>query len=389
MRIHEYQAKELFRRYGLPVPPSRLAVTVDDAVAAANALGFPVVVKAQIRAGGRGKGDGIAVAESETAAREAAGRLLGSALSTPQTGPEGRIVRAVLVEKGCAIVSESYVAIAIDRAKRCVVLLAGAAGGADVEETAASRPDALAREWVDPLIGLRPFQARRLVGRLGLPRPVVPAGTRFVLQLYRLFCAEDCSLVEVNPLAATDGGELVALDAKSDLDDNALSRHPEAEELRDLAEEDPLEARAAAAGLHYVKLDGNVGCLVNGAGLAMATMDLIEHAGARPANFLDVGGGASAETIEEGFRILIADPGVEAVFVNVFGGILRCDVLAEGVVAAGKAAGVDVPIVVRLEGTNVEAGREILGRSGLEFRMAADLREAARMLTDIAGGARP
>jgi len=387
MKIHEYQAKALFRTYGLPVAASKPATTVGEALAASKDLGFPVVVKAQIHAGGRGKGGGIVVAQDEAAVREAAGRLLGAPLVTPQTGPDGRTVRTLLIEKASRIAAEYYLAVTVDRARRRAVVIASRAGGVNIEETAASDPSAILKEWVDPTIGLRPFQAHRMVRRLGLPKAAVRRGTKLILDLYRLFCAEDCSLAEINPLAITEEEELVAIDAKLNFDDNALYRHPATKELRDLSEEDPLEVEATAVNLNYIKLDGNVGCLVNGAGLAMATMDLIDHVGARPANFLDVGGGATAEMIEKGFRILVGDPDVKAVFINIFGGILRCDVLAEGVVSAAKAVDVHLPVVVRLEGTNVEEGRGILAASGLSFRTAADLREAARMVGDVVKGA--
>jgi len=386
MKIHEYQAKELFAKYGIPVAPARPVTTVDDAVAAGREIGLPVVVKAQIHAGGRGKGGGIVVAGDEDAVREAAERILGVPLVTPQTGAEGRVVRTLLIEKASAIASEFYLAITVDRARRCAVVIASRAGGVNIEETAEKNPDAILKEWVEPAIGLRPFQAHRLVRKLGLPKAAVRPATKLILDLYQLFCAEDCSLAEINPLAIAESEEIVAIDAKLNFDDNGLFRHPATAELRDLSEEDPLEVEATAVNLNYIKLDGNVGCLVNGAGLAMATMDLIDHVGARPANFLDVGGGATAEMIEKGFRILVDDPDVEAVFINIFGGILRCDILAEGVVAAAKAVDVKLPVIVRLEGTNVEAGRKILADSGLSFQTATDLREAAQMVGNAVKG---
>ena len=386
MKIHEFQAKEIFAAYGIPVAPARAVASVDEAAAAAAEIGTPVVVKAQIHAGGRGKGGGIVLAHDLDGVREAADRLLGHPLVTPQTGPEGRTVRTLLVEQASDIASEYYLAITIDRARRTAVVIGSQAGGVDIEETAARDPDAILKEWVEPAIGLRPFQAHRLVRKLGLPASAVRPATKLVLSLYKLFCAEDCSLAEINPLAITDDEQLVSIDAKLNLDDSGLFRHPKAQALRDLTEEDPLEVEATAANLNYIKLDGNVGCLVNGAGLAMATMDLIDHVGARPANFLDVGGGATAETIEKGFRILVGDPDVEAVFINIFGGILRCDILAEGVVAAAKAVDVRCPIIVRLEGTNVDAGRGILANSGLSFQTATDLREAAQLVGAVAKG---
>ena len=380
MRIHEYQAKELFARYGIPVAASSTASTVDEAVAAADALGFPVVVKAQIHAGGRGKGGGIQLAKNQQEVREAAARMLGMTLVTPQTGPEGRTVRMLLIESASDIAEELYLGLAIDRAHRTITVMASRAGGVDIEETAGTNPDAILKETVDPFLGLRPFQAFRLAHRLGLPIKSARGVSKFIQSLYRLFREQDCSLAEINPLAITSAGDPIAIDAKLNLDDNALFRHPDLRDLRDIHEEDPLEVEASAVNLNYIKLDGNVGCLVNGAGLAMATMDLIKHVGASPANFLDVGGGATAEMIEKGVQILVGDPDVKAVFINIFGGILRCDTLAEGVVAAAKKLEISVPIVVRLEGTNVEQGRRILGESGLNFRTAKDLREASLMV---------
>jgi succinyl-CoA synthetase beta subunit len=377
MRIHEYQAKRLLAEYGIPLAPSRPATSDDEAGAAAEEIGLPVVVKAQIHAGGRGKAGGIAIARTGDDVRAAAKRILGAPLVTHQTGPEGRIVRTLLVEKAMGIASEFYLGFVVDRSRRQTVIMASRAGGVDIEETARENPGAILKEWVDPTIGLRTFQAFRLGHRLGLSGASARSVAKIVRSLYRLFREMDCSLVEINPLGLTDDGEPIAIDAKLTFDDSGLFRHPEIRELRDLNEEDPLEVEATAVNLNYIKLDGNVGCLVNGAGLAMATMDLIQHVGARPANFLDVGGGATAEMIEKGFRILIADPDVEAVFINIFGGILRCDILAEGVVTAAKAVDIAVPVIVRLEGTNVEAGREILERSGLSFHTASDLKDAA------------
>jgi len=382
MRIHEYQAKQLFAKYGIPIAASRTASTVDEAVSSGNALGFPVVVKAQIHAGGRGKGGGIQFAKDESEVREAATRMLGMSLITPQTGPEGRIVRTLLIEPASEIAQELYLGMTIDRTNRAITIMASLAGGVDIEETASANPDAILKETVDPLLELRPFQAFRLAHRLGLPIKTARGVAKFIQSLYRLFRENDCVFAEINPLAINADGQPVAIDAKLNLDDNGLFRHPELRELRDLNEEDPLEVEATAVNLNYIKLDGNVGCLVNGAGLAMATMDLIKHVGASPANFLDVGGGATAEMIEKGVHILVDDPDVKAVFINIFGGILRCDTLAEGVVAAAKKLDVKVPIIVRLEGTNVETGRKILNESGLSFRTAADLREAAVMVAD-------
>ena len=380
MRIHEYQAKRLFAEYGVPVAPSRTAESVDEAVTAAEGIGFPVVVKAQIHAGGRGKAGGIALASDREGVRAAAERLLGRPLVTHQTGPAGRIVRKLLVEKAAEIEEELYLGLAIDRSRRRIVVMASRAGGVDIEETARSDPGAVLKEEVDPAFGLRPFQAFRLANKLGIPSSSVRSVAKAVRALYRLFVDLDCTLAEINPLAITGDGSPLAIDAKLNLDDNGLYRHPDLSELRDLNEEDPLEVEATAVGLNYIKLSGNVGCLVNGAGLAMATMDLIKHVGAEPANFLDVGGGATAEMIEKGFTILLSDPDVRAVFINIFGGILRCDLLAEGVVAAAKEREIDLPVIVRLEGTNVEEGRRILADSGIEFETAADLKEAAELV---------
>jgi len=382
MRIHEYQAKRLFAEYGVPIAPSRTAESVDDAVKAAETLGYPLVVKAQIHAGGRGKGGGIVLASDRDGVRTAAERLLGKPLVTDQTGPSGRIVRKLLVERAAQIEEELYLGLTIDRSQRRIVVMASRSGGVDIEETARTDPAAVLKEEVDPPFGLRPFQAFRLAHRLGIPALSVRPVAKAIRALYRLFIDLDCTLAEINPLAITEDGSPLAIDAKLNLDDNGLFRHPDLRELRDLNEEDPLEVEAAAANLSYVKMSGNVGCLVNGAGLAMATMDLIKHVGAEPANFLDVGGGATAEMIEKGFRILLSDPDVRAVFINIFGGILRCDLLAEGVVAAAKKTEIDVPVIVRLEGTNVEEGRRILAESGLKFETAADLKEAASLVAE-------
>jgi len=380
MRIHEYQAKRLFAEYGVPVAPSRTADSVDEAVSGAASIGFPVVVKAQIHAGGRGKAGGIVLANGEDEVRQAAKLLLGRPLVTHQTGPAGRIVRKLLVEAAAEIEEELYLGMTIDRSQRRIVVMASRAGGVDIEQTAQADPDAVLMEAVDPAFGLRPFQAFRLAHRLGIPSSSIRPVAKVVRALYRLFVDLDCTLAEINPLALRPDGSPLAIDAKLNLDDNGLFRHPDLRELRDLNEEDPLEVEATAANLNYVKLAGNVGCLVNGAGLAMATMDLIKHVGAEPANFLDVGGGATPEMIEKGFTILLADPDVRAVFINIFGGILRCDLLAEGVVAAAQKTKIDIPVIVRLEGTNVEKGREILASSGLRFQSADDLKEAAELV---------
>lgn len=382
MRIHEYQAKRLFAEYGIPIPASNIATTTDEAATSAIALGFPVVVKAQIHAGGRGKGGGIQLAQNESEVRQAANRMLGAALMTPQTGAEGRIVHTLLIESAAEIAQELYLGMTIDRADRTITVMASHAGGVDIEQTAHTDPAAIVKETVDPLLELRPFQAFRLAHRLGLSSKTTRGVAKLIQSLYRLFREQDCLLAEINPLAINAAGQPLAIDAKLNLDDNGLFRHPELRELRDLNEEDPLEVEATAVNLNYIKLDGNVGCLVNGAGLAMATMDLIKHVGASPANFLDVGGGATADMIEKGVDILIGDPDVKAVFINIFGGILRCDVLAQGVVAAANKLDVKMPVIVRLEGTNVDAGRKILNESGLSFRTASHLGEAADMVAE-------
>jgi succinyl-CoA synthetase beta subunit len=385
VRIHEYQAKQLFAEFGIPVAPSQPATSVDTAVDAASVLGYPVVVKAQIHAGGRGKAGGIRVAQDEASVRRACGDLLGAPLVTHQTGPAGRIVRTVLIEKAAEISSELYLGMTVDRARRSIVVMASRHGGVDIEEVSRSEPGAVIREWIDPLIGLRPFHAFRVANALGLSAAARKEVSRVIASLYRLFIDKDCSLAEINPLALAANEEPIAVDAKVTFDDNALYHHPEVAELRDPTEEDPLEVEARAAHLNYVKLDGSVGCLVNGAGLAMATMDLIKHAGAAPANFLDVGGGANAEMIAKGFRILIGDPDVKAVFINIFGGILRCDILANGVMDAAKTVDVTVPVIVRLEGTNVAEGRQILRTSGLAFETADNLTQAAAMIAAAVG----
>jgi len=380
MRIHEFQAKALFAEYGIPIAPSRPATSPAEAAAAAVELGLPVVLKAQIHAGGRGKGGGIRRVDDAAAVRRTAEAMLGRPLVTPQTGPEGQIVRALLVERATPIDAEFYLGLTIDRVRRTVAVMASRAGGVDIEETARGHPDAIIMEWIEPAVGLRPFQAFRIAHRLGLPGASARGIAKIVLALYRLFCDKDCSLAEINPLAIDVTGAPVAVDAKLNFDDNALFRRPEIRDLRDVTEEDPLEVEAKSVNLNYIKLDGNVGCLVNGAGLAMATMDLIQLAGARPANFLDVGGGATADMIAKGFELLVGDPNVRAVFINIFGGILRCDVLARGVIQAAQTVDLNIPVIVRLEGTNVEAGREILRSSRISIRTAGDLEEAAALV---------
>jgi succinyl-CoA synthetase beta subunit len=378
MKIHEYQAKAILAECGVPVPRGRVATTPAEARGIAQELGGPVVVKAQIHAGGRGKGGGVKPAQTPDATEQVAAQILGMMLRTHQTGPEGQRVRRVLVEEAMAIRQELYLGIVIDRATGLPACMASAAGGMDIEEVARTRPDALRTVRVDPATGLRPFHARTLAFALGLRGEPVKAAAAVIANLYRAFEAKDCSLAEINPLVVTGDGRILALDAKLTFDDNALFRHPEVQALRDRDEESPLEVEASQYSLNYIKLDGTVGCMVNGAGLAMATMDIIKLAGGEPANFLDVGGGASAEQIENAFRILISDPSVKAVLINIFGGILRCDRLAEGVIKAVRSLGVTLPIVIRMEGTNVELGQQMLRESGLNFIAAQGMQDGAQ-----------
>ena len=391
MKIHEYQGKAVLARYGVPVPKGNVAYTADEAVEVAKGLGFPVVVKAQIHAGGRGKGGGVKLARSADECEAHAKAMLGMTLRTHQTGPEGRVVRRLLIEQGMDLAGakEMYLAILVDRATGRPVFMASAQGGMDIEEVAAKDPSAILKESVDPAAGFQPFQARKLAFGLGIPESLVGKAVPFMLSLYHAFEAVDGSLVEINPFLMTKAGDLFALDAKVNFDDNALYRHPELKELRDFDEEDPLEVDASKHGLNYIKLEGgSVGCMVNGAGLAMATMDIIKLAGGSPANFLDVGGGANAEQIRNAFRILLGDRDVRAVLINIFGGILRCDVLAEGVIAAVKELDVKVPVVVRMKGNNEEKGKEMLRTSGLNFATADQMTEAAKKAVAAAGGAR-
>jgi succinyl-CoA synthetase beta subunit len=383
MKIHEYQAKELFRAFNIPTPSGEVAFTPEKAVEIAKTLSGPkYVVKAQIHAGGRGKGGGVKVVDSLDAVREAASQILGMQLITHQTGPEGNKVKSVLIEEGSAIAQELYLSIITDRATSKIVIMASAAGGMDIEEVAAKTPEKLIKEWVDPLVGIEPYQARKVAYALGIPEACIKQTVSLILNLYKLNWEKDCSMVEVNPLVITQDNRVIALDGKVNFDDNALYRHEDALKLRDLDEEDPLEVEASKYHLNYIKLDGNVGCMVNGAGLAMATMDIIKLYGAAPANFLDVGGGANADAIENAFRILISDKNVEAVLINIFGGILRCDLFAEGVVAAASKLDVKLPIVIRMEGTNVERGKEILANSTLKFRVADTMKQAAELVAD-------
>jgi succinyl-CoA synthetase beta subunit len=388
VNIHEFQAKEILRKYGVPVLPGGIARTPAEAAEIARELGGTVVVKAQIHAGGRGKGGGVKVVRSPEEAAAFAATLLGKPLVTHQTGPEGRVVRQVLVERGCAIARELYLGVVVDRGSGRVAMMVSPEGGVEIEEVAARTPERIHRELLDPLLGLAAYQARRLAFRLELPKELVGKAVAFFTALARAFAECDASLVEINPLVVTDGGELVALDAKMSFDDNALFRHADVRAYRDENEEDPREREAAKYDLSYIALSGNIGCMVNGAGLAMATMDIIKYAGGEPANFLDVGGGANAEKVGAAFRILLSDASVRAIFINIFGGILRCDVLAEGVVAAAREVGLSVPLVVRMEGTNVDRGRQILAESGLAIENAADMAEGARLAVAAAARAR-
>src|SRR5213594_2573616 len=377
MKIHEYQAKQILARYGVRIPRGEVAYTKDEARQIADRIGGTVVVKAQIHAGGRGKGGGVKLARTVDEAEQIAGRMIGMNLVTAQTGPEGRQVQKVLIEEGLDIRKELYLGIVIDRQTGKPVFMASASGGMDIEEVAAKNPEAILREYIEPGLGLQPFQARRLAFGLGLAPELINDAVQFMIGLYKAFEEMDASLAEINPFLVTGDNRVFALDAKMNFDDNALYRHKDVRELRDLNEEDPLEIEASKFGLNYIKLDGDVACMVNGAGLAMATMDIIKLAGGSPANFLDVGGGASAEQVENAFRMLLSDPSVRAVLINIFGGIMRCDVVASGVVQAAKAIGVQVPVVVRLEGTNVDEGQQILRNSGLNFIVADGMKDAA------------
>jgi succinyl-CoA synthetase beta subunit len=385
MKIHEYQAKQILARYGVRIPRGEIAYSRDEARKIAEKLGGTVVVKAQIHAGGRGKGGGVKLAKSAEQAEQLAEQMLGMTLVTHQTGPEGRKVQKVYIEEGLDIRRELYLGIVIDRQTGKVVFMASASGGMDIEEVAAKNPEAILREYITPGLGLQPFQARKLAFGLGLAPELVNDAVQFMMALYRAFEDTDASLAEINPFLVTGDNKVYALDAKMNFDDNAVYRHREFRELRDFNEEEPLEIEASKFGLNYIKLDGNVACMVNGAGLAMATMDIIKLAGGSPANFLDVGGGASAQQVENAFRILLSDVSVKAVLINIFGGIMRCDVVAAGVVQAAKNIGAKVPIVVRLEGTNVEQGQEILRTSGLNFIVADGMKDAAEKVVAAAG----
>ncbi len=389
MKIHEYQAKEIFRRFGVPTPRGEMVTTPDQARAVAEKLGTKiVVVKAQIHAGGRGKAGGVKLAKSPAEAADLAKAMMGMKLVTPQTGPAGRIVQRLLIEEGLDIKRELYLSILVDRAVAAPVIMASTAGGMEIEEVAHKNPELILRETILPATCLQPYHTRKLAFGLGLSGDAAAAAGPFLQALYRAFLETDASLAEINPLIVTGDGKLVALDAKMAFDDNALYRHKDIVELRDLNEEDPLEVEASTYKLNYIKLEGNVGCMVNGAGLAMSTMDIIKLSGGSPANFLNVGGGASAEQVKNAFKILVKDPSVKGVFINIFGGILRCDVLASGVVAAAKELNLKLPVVVRMEGTNVEKGQEILRDSGLGLTIASDMKDGAQKVVALAGGAR-
>lgn len=379
MKVHEFQAKEVLRRYGVAVPESKVATSQDEAEAAAEALGGgTVVVKAQIHAGGRGKGGGVKIVKGPTEAKVAAEAMLDKPLITHQTGPEGQVVRTVLVESGMDIASELYAGIVLDRAAELPVFMASSEGGVEIEEVASKSPEKIIKRWFDPGTGLLPYQARELAYSVGLEGKQAGNAAKFFIALAKAFVETDASLAEINPLVVTTDGEVIALDAKINFDDNGLFRHPDIREYYDPHEEDQLEVEAAKYDLNYIKLDGNIGCMVNGAGLAMATMDLIKHAGGEPANFLDVGGAADVETVANGFRILMSDPNVKAVLINIFGGIVRCDRVAQGVVDAMEKVNVDMPVVVRLEGTNAEDAARILNESDLEFLVAGSFEDAAQ-----------
>jgi succinyl-CoA synthetase beta subunit len=387
MKIHEYQAKELLRKYGVPTPRGVPCFSVDEAVQAAKTLGGPVwVVKAQIHAGGRGKGGGVKLARSVDEAKTLAGQILGMQLVTHQTGPQGQKVRRLLIEEGADIKKEYYLAMVVDRGTQKVALMASAEGGMDIEEVAAKHPEKIHRLAIDPTTGVRDAEADDVARKIGIPDASVPQARAVLQALYRAFWETDSSLAEINPLILTGDGRVIALDAKMNFDDNALFRHPEVVAMRDLDEEDPAEVEASKFDLNYIQLDGNIGCLVNGAGLAMATMDIIKFYGGSPANFLDVGGGATTEKVTEAFKIMLRNPSLAAILVNIFGGIMKCDVIATALVAAAKVVSLTVPLVVRLEGTNVELGKKILAESGLPIISAADMADAAQKVVAAAKG---
>ena len=383
MKIHEFQAKQILQRFGVQVPQGEVAETPDKVYDIAQKIGPKVVLKAQVHAGGRGKGGGIRLAKSPEEARTLAEEMIGMTLVTHQTGPEGKKVRRLLVEEALDIDRELYIGIVIDRAKEAPVVMASPEGGVEIEKVAAETPELIFKEYVNPATGFLPFQARRLAFKLGLTGDTFKKGVKFILGLYKAFQASDASLAEINPLLVTKQGDVLALDAKMNFDDNALPRHKDIQEMRDFEEEEPLEVEASKFNLNYIKLDGNVGCMVNGAGLAMATMDIIKYYGGNPANFLDVGGGVSGEGVKNAFKILVSDEDVKAALINIFGGIVRCDLVADGIVQAAKEIGLKVPMVVRLEGTNVDLGKKILAESGLNFYPASSMREAAEKVVSL------
>jgi succinyl-CoA synthetase beta subunit len=384
VKIHEYQAKQILSQYGVAIPRGEVAETAAKAREIAQKLGGPVVLKAQIHAGGRGKGGGIKVAKSPDESQALAEMMIGMTLVTHQTGPQGKLVKRLLVEEALGVAKELYLGIVIDRARECPVVMASTEGGMEIEKVAAEHPELIFKEWIDPAAGLAGFQARKLAFKLGLSGETFKQAVKFLLSLYKAFQSSDASLAEINPLIITTQGNVLALDAKMNFDDNAVPRHPDIQALRDLDEEEPLEVEASKYSLNYIKLDGNVGCMVNGAGLAMATMDIIKYSGGMPANFLDVGGGVTEEAVTNAFKILVADKDVKAALVNIFGGIVRCDMIASGIVKAAKELGTKIPIVVRLEGTNVELGKQILKESGLAFTPAASMKEAAEKVVALA-----
>ncbi len=379
MKLHEYQAKEILRKHGIPVPDGYVTDSAYNAREIAGRLGgYPVVVKAQIHAGGRGKGGGVKLAFSADEAEQQAKSILGMTLVTHQTGPEGRLVQKLLIEDGCKIERELYISVVLDRASSKNIILASTEGGMEIEEVAEKTPEKIIKVTVDPALGVMPYQCRLIAYGLNLPQEMIGAATSFISKFYNMYVGEDLSMAEINPLVQTKDGKLLALDAKLAYDDNAMFRHKEIVDYRDLNEEDPLEIEASKFSLNYIKLSGNIGCMVNGAGLAMATMDIIKHSGGEPANFLDVGGGASAEQIEEALKIIVADRSVRAIFINIFGGILRCDRLTGGVVSAARKIMIKIPMVIRMEGTNVDEGKKILAESGLEFIIASGMKDGAQ-----------
>ncbi|WP_158737679.1 ADP-forming succinate--CoA ligase subunit beta [Alteribacillus sp. YIM 98480] len=384
MNIHEYQGKELLRKYGVSVPNGKVAFSVEEAVEAAKELGSDVnVVKAQIHAGGRGKAGGVKVAKNLDEVRTYADEILGKTLVTHQTGPEGKEVKRLLIEEGCDIKKEYYVGLVLDRATSKVVMMASEEGGTEIEEVAEKTPEKIFKEFIDPAVGMQGYQARRLAFNINIPKELVGQAVKFMLGLYKVFTEKDCSIAEINPLVTTGDGNVMALDAKLNFDSNALYRQKDVLEFRDLDEEDPKEIEASKFDLSYIALDGNIGCMVNGAGLAMATMDIIKHYKGDPANFLDVGGGATAEKVTEAFKIILSDEHVKGIYVNIFGGIMKCDVIAEGVVEATKQIGLEIPLVVRLEGTNVGRGKEILEQSGLNITAADSMADGAQKIVSL------